>query len=117
MNKDNDAFVGELEEHTNKSNPSDSSQQSNKDAGAQQPSRKGQQVNVFDYEVSEFDNERSGGQEMQEKTESSLLGTITGNAASKSGVSRALDDDSEWNAGSGDERMMDHVESAKAPEA
>lgn len=113
MNKDNEAFIAELEQQATQDNATDSSK---KDAG-RQPSRKGQQVNVFDYEVSEFDNERSAGQEMQEKTESSLLGTITGNSASNPGVSRALDDDSEWNTGDGDEQMTDHVENAKVPEA
>lgn len=114
MSKDNEAFIAELEQHATKDNPSDSS---TKDAGQQHPSRKGQHVNVFDYEVSEFDNERSAGQEMQEKTDSSLLGTIGGNAASHPEVSRAWDDDSEWNVGDGDEQMTDHVESAKVPEA
>lgn len=72
-------------------------------------------MNVFDYEVSGFDNERDAGQEMQEKTGSSLTGTGTGNAVSNPAVSRALDDDSEWNAGDGDEEMVDHVENTTVP--
>lgn len=54
-------------------------------------------MNVFDYEVSGFDNERDAGQEMQEKSGHSLLSTGPGNTASNPAVSRALDDDSEWN--------------------
>lgn len=117
VNKDNEAFMAELEQSTNKNNLNDSSGQPKKDTAPQQPTRKGQQVNVFDYEVAEFDNESSAGQEMQEKTGSGLLGASSGNAANNPAVSSALDDDSEWTPGDGDEQMTDHVESAKAPEA
>lgn len=112
VNQDNEAFMAELEQHGHKN---DSNEPSEQEPVRGQPTRKGQQVNVFDYEVAEFDNERSVGQEMQEKTGSSLLSAGNDNAASNPAVSRALDDDSEWNAGDEDEQMTDRVESAKAP--
>lgn len=104
--------MAELEQHINKNDPNDSPEQSKKDAPPQQPARKGLQVNVFDYEVAEFDNDSTAGQEMQEKTGSGLLGTSNGNGVSNP-VSRALDDDTEWTPGDGDAQMTDHVESAK----
>lgn len=114
VNQDNEAFMAELAQRAHNN---DSNEPFEHEPVQEQPARKGQQVNVFDYEVAEFDNERSVGQEMQEKTGSSLLGASNGNATNTPAVSRALDDDSEWNAGDEDEQMTDHVESVKAPEA
>lgn len=69
-------------------------------------------MNVFDYEVSGFDNERDAGQEMQEKSGSTLLSTGSGNTASNPAVSQAWDDDSEWNVV---DEKMDDSEPVKAP--
>lgn len=116
MNKDNEAFAAELEQTTTSNDNTTSAESSKKGAGQQRqlPPQSGQQASASDYEASGPDNECVAGREMQEKAGSSLLGVGTGSAASNPAVSRALDDDSEWNAGDGDAEMVDHVENTKA---
>lgn len=108
MDKDNEVFAAECEQSTNTGEDSHNSPK--KDDGRQQQStsQSGHQVKVFDYEVS-GDNDRGAGQEMQEKEGSRLLGS-TGNTANPA-VSRALDDDMEWNV----EDEPHHVENARPP--
>ncbi|KAJ5512530.1 hypothetical protein N7463_002082 [Penicillium fimorum] len=81
VNRDNDAFGGEFENTPTIifSDQEDSWAESNNVEilhKEQQPemSEKATQVNVFDYEVSGFDDEPKPSQEMQEKSGASLLG-------------------------------------------
>lgn len=87
---------------------SSSSQEQEKEEGQDQP------VNVFDYQVSDFDSERGSGKEkeMQEKPRTSLLGN-SAKSSNQAKVSQTLDDDLEWNVDE-DEEMVDHVETAKS---
>ncbi|KAJ5176690.1 uncharacterized protein N7482_002567 [Penicillium canariense] len=114
VNKDNEAFAAECEQsaaHAGEGNGQVSVQQNN--ANKQQPAlpRPAQQVNVFDYQVSDFDNDSACEQEMQERKGTTLLGTS--NAANGAAISNALDDDTEWNTME-DTEMADHVEHSRA---
>lgn len=107
MKKDNELFTAEFEQSTNTDEESRNSPK--KDAGRQQQltSQSGHLVNVFDCEVS-GDHDRGAGQEMQEKEGTRLLSS-PGNTTNPA-VSRALDDDMEWNV---DGDGPGHVENAR----
>lgn len=115
MQRDNDAFGDEFE-HTptiiisdqENSWPSPSLVET-KHKEQLQMSEKGAQVNVFDYEVSGFDEEKQPGQEMQERGNSSLLGNGTTNNTAAPGDAS---DDSQWNYVD-EEDMNAHIENAK----
>lgn len=120
MRKDNEQFTTECEENTTNAQDAqmtDSSGNNNSTSvqySSSQERERGQNVNVFDYEVSDFDSERGSGKEMQEKPRTSLLGANTSQSNSQPAVSRALDDDNEWNAVDEDAEMVDHVETARS---
>lgn len=113
MNNDNEAFRAECEESAvnieerNSQPPAPSNNTNNQQP--QVPPRPRQQVNVFDYQVSNFGNDSDCEQEMQERKGSTLIGTS--NEANGVGISHALDDDTEWHV-DGDTEMADHVEHA-----
>ncbi|CEJ60237.1 hypothetical protein PMG11_08819 [Penicillium brasilianum] len=113
VSKDNEAFAAECEQGA--ANPSEENGQHPaqlNDADYQQqqaPPRPAQQVNVFDYQVSNFGNDSDCEQEMQERKGSVLLGTSRG--TNDAGISHALDDDTEWHV-DGDTEMAEHVEPA-----
>lgn len=113
MSKDNEAFAAECEQGA--ANPPEENGQHPaqlNDADYQQqqaPPRPAQQVNVFDYQVSNFGNDSDCEQEMQERKGSVLLGTSRG--INDAGISHALDDDTEWHV-DGDTEMAEHVEPA-----
>lgn len=123
MRKDNEAFATECEENTAQSQDAqmtDSSDKNNSTSvqyASSQEQERDQNVNVFDYEVSDFDSERGSGREMQEKPRTSLLGNgnnqATNQNSNQAKISQALDDDTEWNPVNEDEEMADHVETAK----
>ncbi|KAJ5689474.1 hypothetical protein N7462_003866 [Penicillium macrosclerotiorum] len=109
VTKDNEAFAAECEQSTANAaaeNPQDSSPKASQPR--QSTTHQGQQVNVFDYQVSDFDNDTDSEQEMKERKGSKL---VPGTAVNQAPMSRALDDDSEWHAGD-DTEMIDHVEHA-----
>ncbi|KAF7717806.1 Uncharacterized protein PECH_008445 [Penicillium ucsense] len=120
VDKDNEVFAHECEQSiTDCSTATDqhSIQPSNLEKQQQQqqmkppppPPRPAQQVNVFDYQVSNFGNDSDYEQEMQEKGGSKFLGSM---AESKAGdFSRALDDDTEWHVEKEPE-MSEHIEHA-----
>ncbi|KAJ5836633.1 hypothetical protein N7447_002659 [Penicillium robsamsonii] len=117
VNRDNDAFGGEFENTPTMifSDQEDSWAQSNNaetQHKEQQPemSEKATQVNVFDYEVSGFDNEPKPSQEMQEKSGASLLGHHA--AATNSTAPAVSQVDPEWNY-SDDEDAIHHMEHVK----
>ncbi|KAJ6107864.1 hypothetical protein N7523_009187 [Penicillium sp. IBT 18751x] len=105
VNKDNELFAAECEQSTT---PGEDHGYSKKDAGRpqQSTSQSGHLVNVMDYENPE-QTDSGTGQEMQEKGGSRLLGSPN-NTVTPS-VSRALDDDMEWNI----DDEADHVEDAR----
>lgn len=113
MNNDNEAFIAECEqsaantEERNGQPPAPSNSANNQQP--QVPLQPRQQVNVFDYQVSNFGNDSDCEQEMQERKVSTLLGTSNG--TNGVGISRALDDDTEWHL-DGDTEMADHIEHA-----
>ena len=105
MKKDNKAFAVECSQTTA------SADNKTREAQTQAPSstsRQDQTVNVFDYEVRDFDSEKRAGLEMQEKVGSSPL---AGQGKVTQSMSHALDDNDLWKAES-DEDMADHVEHA-----
>ncbi|KXG49926.1 uncharacterized protein PGRI_058940 [Penicillium griseofulvum] len=115
VNRDNDAFGGEFENTPTIifSDQEDSWPESNNTEAqhkAQQPemAEKATQVNVFDYEVSGFDDEPKPSQEMQEKGGASLLGHR--GAATNSTAPTASHP--EWNYADDDEAAR-HLEHAK----
>ena len=113
MNNDNEAFIAECEQSAvniekRKGQPPAPSNSANNQQ-PQVPPRPRQQVNVFDYQVSNFGNDSDCEQEMQERKGSTLLGTSNG--TNGVGISHALDDDTEWHV-DGDTEMADHVEHA-----
>lgn len=75
--------------------------------GPQDSSRRNQLVNVFDYEVTDFNDENEPKQEMQEKARSNLLGAGSAAANTQPNASAG---DSVWKGEEQDETMMDHVE-------
>lgn len=114
MNRDNDAFAGEFENTPTIifSDQEDSWAESNNAETKhkeQQPemSEKATQVNVFDYEVSGFDDEPKPSQEMQEKGGTSLLGHRV--AAPNSTAPTSSQAVSGWN-NADDEDMSHHLE-------
>ncbi|KAJ5099476.1 hypothetical protein N7532_006477 [Penicillium argentinense] len=120
VRKDNAEFTTECEQSTANAGDTHMSDSSGKDnsMSTQYPSSqerdRDRNVNVFDYEVSDFDSERGSGKEMQEKSQTSLLSASKNKASREATVSRALDDDSVWNSGDEDQEMVDHVEDAKS---
>lgn len=121
VEKDNEAFAKELEESTANSSAVTTGQLPTESKNAtqqqqQQPSNKPppppprptQQVNVFDYQVSNFGNDSDYEQEMKEKEGPGLLGAKGGEKTGD--LSHALDDDTVWNVDGGDSQMSDHVE-------
>ncbi|EPS34670.1 hypothetical protein PDE_09634 [Penicillium oxalicum 114-2] len=121
VEKDNEAFAKELEESTANSSAATTGQlpAESKNATQQQqqrpsnkppppPPRPTQQVNVFDYQVSNFGNDSDYEQEMKEKEGPGLLGAKGGEQTGD--LSHALDDDVVWNVDGGDTQMSDHVE-------
>jgi hypothetical protein len=122
VRKDNEAFATECEENATNAQDAqvtDSSGKNNSmsvqyDSSQEREKEQDQPINVFDYEVSDFDSERGSGKEkeMQEKPRASLIGN-SANASNQAKVSQALDDNSEWNVDE-DEEMVDHVETAKS---
>ncbi|KAJ5794896.1 hypothetical protein N7457_001495 [Penicillium paradoxum] len=115
VNRDNDAFAGEFENTPTIvfSDQEDAWGESNSgeiQAKEQKPemSTKASQVNVFDYEVSAFDDEQKPSQEMQERSGISLLGAT----ATKSAVPTTSQAVSGWN-NEVDEDMSNHLEHEK----
>jgi hypothetical protein len=115
VNRDNDAFGGEFENTPTIifSDQEDSWPESNNTEAQhkeQQPemAEKATQVNVFDYEVSGFDDEPKPSQEMQEKGGASLLGHR--GAATNSTAPTASQP--QWNYAD-DEEAARHLEHAK----
>lgn len=116
MEKDNEAFAAECEQSAiNPSEKNDQHTAQSKYANNQQqpapPPRPAQQVNVFDYQVSNFGNDSDCEQEMKERKGSILLGTSNG--TNGVGISHALDDNTEWHV-DGDTEMADHAEHANS---
>lgn len=117
VSRDNEAFGGEFENTPTIifSDQEDSWPELNNaetQHKEQQPEmiEKATQVNVFDYEVSGFDDEPKPSQEMQEKGGVSLLGH---RAATTNSVAPAASQvDSRWNDAD-DEEMTRHLEHAK----
>ncbi|KAJ5573988.1 uncharacterized protein N7459_008415 [Penicillium hispanicum] len=116
VNTDNEAFAAECKRNTGDTELETPQEMVQKDAPDQklyQPTlHDGQDMNVAGYGVS-GSVENHLGQEMQERTGSSLIGAGTRHTA-KNAVSRALDDDEEWKTVESDEEMADHVEHARA---
>ncbi|KAF3027300.1 hypothetical protein E8E15_004729 [Penicillium rubens] len=116
VNRDNDAFGDEFGNTPTIifSDQEDSGAEANNaetQHKGQQPdmSEKATKVNVFDYEVSGFDDEPKSSQEMQEKPGASLLGHHA--AATHSTAPIGPQTDSGWN--SADEEMAHHLGHAK----
>ncbi|KAJ5672602.1 hypothetical protein N7507_001729 [Penicillium longicatenatum] len=105
VNKDNNAFADECSQTITSADKKNGEQQTQAPSTSQQD----QTVNVFDYEVRDFDGEKRAGQEMKEKSGSSPLAG-SGNATEP--ISHVLDNEL-WRAES-DEDMADHVEHATA---
>lgn len=115
VNRDNDAFGDEFEntptiifsDHEDSWGEPHSKETPVKE---QQPdvSTKPSQVNVFDYEVSAFDDEQKPSQEMQERGGTSLLGATT----TKSTAPTTSQAGSSWNDAA-DEDMTNHIEHAE----
>ncbi|KAJ5913304.1 hypothetical protein N7504_002187 [Penicillium tannophilum] len=106
VNKDNKVFAVECSQSTANADDKTREEQTLAPSTSQQDPT----VNVFDYEVRDFDSEKRAGQEMQEKVGSSPL---AGQGKAAQSMSHALDDDDLWRAES-DEDMADHVEHATA---
>ncbi|CAI7617320.1 unnamed protein product [Penicillium discolor] len=114
VNRDNDAFADEFQntptiifsdQEDSWAEPNNAETQHKE----QQPemSEKATQVNVFDYEVSGFDDEPKPSQEMQEKGGTSLLSHRA--TATNSTAPIAAKEVSEWN-NANDEDMTRHLE-------
>jgi hypothetical protein len=117
VNRDNDAFGDEFGNTPTIifSDQEDSGAEANNaetQHKGQQPdmSEKATKVNVFDYEVSGFDDEPKSSQEMQEKPGASLLGHHA--AATHSTAPIGPQTDSGWNSAD-DEEMAHHLGHAK----
>lgn len=116
MNRDNDAFADEFEntptiifsdQEDSWAEPTNAETQHKE----QQPemSEKATQVNVFDYEVSGFDDEPKPSQEMQEKGGASLLSHRA--TATNSTAPITAQEVSGWNNANDEEttRHLEHV--------
>lgn len=113
MNKDNNVFADEVE-HASTIVPRDqehswpsTDEAETKHQEMPPPFSKNAQVNVFDYEVSNFDDEKPG-QEMQEIVGTRLLDNGTAN---KAAMNESSNVDSQWNPASEDTSA--HIEHAK----
>ncbi|KAJ5647399.1 hypothetical protein N7490_003771 [Penicillium lividum] len=107
VNKDNEAFAAECSQDTSNSDDSWNQPTWNQKAMEEQARpptpQQDRVVNVFDYEVQDFDGEKRE-QEMQEKT---------GSWSATQSLSQAIDDNDMWRVES-DEDMADHVEHASS---
>ncbi|KAI2733648.1 hypothetical protein CBS147332_663 [Penicillium roqueforti] len=117
VNRDNDAYGGEFENtptiiFSDQEDPWAEPNNVETQPKEQQPemSEKSTKVNVFDYEVSAFDDEPKPSQEMQEKDGASLLGHPA--TANNSTASTASQVDLAWNSAD-DEEMANHLKHAK----
>jgi hypothetical protein len=93
VNRDNEAFDAEFEQTptivlNDQEDPLESQIQTEARHQEELMSPKSAQVNVFDYEVSNFDDEKKPGQEMQERGGASLLGNGTSNEAAVAETSK-----------------------------
>ncbi|KAJ5947469.1 hypothetical protein N7466_000484 [Penicillium verhagenii] len=121
VSKDNDAFAAECTQATtnadNKNsewNPAWSPKTVEKQTAASSASQQDRAVDVFAFQVQDFDSEKSAGQEMQEKVGSSSLAKGTGPENVSQSLSQAFDDNEAWNPVESDDNMVDHVEHSPA---
>ncbi|KAJ5948888.1 hypothetical protein N7454_002195 [Penicillium verhagenii] len=124
VSKDNEVFAAECtqattnadDENRNDSewNPLWSSKTVEKQTTASSASQQDRAVDVFAFQVQDFDSEKSAGQEMQEKGESSSLAKETEPEKVSQSLSQAFDDNEAWNPVESDDNMVDHVEHSPA---